>query len=168
VRTLVPLQFFAAVAHNSYTASITCSFKKSAKKVPGKAGLRFWKNVGLGFKTPKEAIEGNAILYTGTPMHCACHGHQPRVVIRNIHRQEVPVHRQRVYPWPSAYWYGYHNRSLSFALGLIAAAWSTGVVRSTKMNRTIVVRRDYLHFIKKYGRYGLAAVMMQGWCSLWQ
>lgn len=26
-------------------------------------------------------------------------------------------------------------------------------VKSTKMNRTIVVRRDYLHFIKKYQRY---------------
>lgn len=27
-----------------------------------------------------------------------------------------------------------------------------GVVKSTKMNRTIIVRRDYLHFVKKYGR----------------
>jgi len=27
-----------------------------------------------------------------------------------------------------------------------------GVVRSTKMTRTIVVRRDYLHYIKKYAR----------------
>jgi hypothetical protein len=27
-----------------------------------------------------------------------------------------------------------------------------GVVKSTKMNRTIVVRRDYLHYIKKYAR----------------
>ncbi len=31
---------------------------KKTKKIPGKAGLRFYKNVGLGFKTPKEAIEG--------------------------------------------------------------------------------------------------------------
>ena len=29
----------------------------------------------------------------------------------------------------------------------------TGVVKSTKMNRTIVMRMDYLHFIKKYQRY---------------
>lgn len=28
----------------------------------------------------------------------------------------------------------------------------TGIVKSTKMNRTIVVRRDYLHYIKKYAR----------------
>lgn len=35
------------------------STKASAKgKAAGKAGTRFWKNVGLGFKTPREAIEG--------------------------------------------------------------------------------------------------------------
>ncbi len=33
-------------------------YKKNAKKIPGKGGLRWYKNVGLGFKTPKEAIEG--------------------------------------------------------------------------------------------------------------
>lgn len=37
---------------------LACSFKKPAKKIPGKGGLRFHKTVGLGFKTPKEAIEG--------------------------------------------------------------------------------------------------------------
>ena len=29
----------------------------------------------------------------------------------------------------------------------------TGVVRKQKMQRTIIVRRDYLHFVKKYGRF---------------
>lgn len=29
----------------------------------------------------------------------------------------------------------------------------TGTVVSTKMHRTIIVRREYLHFIKKYSRY---------------
>jgi small subunit ribosomal protein S11e len=29
----------------------------------------------------------------------------------------------------------------------------TGVVKSTKMQRTLTVRRDYLHYIKKYNRY---------------
>jgi small subunit ribosomal protein S11e len=28
-----------------------------------------------------------------------------------------------------------------------------GVVRSTKMKRTVVLRRDYLHFVPKYQRY---------------
>lgn len=38
-----------------------CSYNKKAKKTPGKGGLRFYKNVGLGFHTPKEAIEGEEI-----------------------------------------------------------------------------------------------------------
>src|ERR1700733_6503836 len=29
----------------------------------------------------------------------------------------------------------------------------TGTVVSTKMNRTVIVRREYLHFIPKYDRY---------------
>jgi small subunit ribosomal protein S11e len=29
----------------------------------------------------------------------------------------------------------------------------TGTVRSAKMNRTIIIRRDYLHYIRKYQRY---------------
>lgn len=28
----------------------------------------------------------------------------------------------------------------------------SGTVKSTKMNRTLIVRRNYLHFIKKYQR----------------
>jgi hypothetical protein len=31
---------------------------KVSRKTPGKGGQRWYKNVGLGFKTPKEAIEG--------------------------------------------------------------------------------------------------------------
>ena len=36
-----------------------CRSKKSGKgKRPGKGGNRFWKSIGLGFKTPRDAIEG--------------------------------------------------------------------------------------------------------------
>ena len=77
------------------------------KKVPGKDGYRYYKNVGLGFKTPREAIEGTYI-----DKKCPFTGN---VAIR--------------------------GRILQ------------GVVKSTKMNRTIIVRRDYMHFIKKYQRY---------------
>lgn len=31
--------------------------------------------------------------------------------------------------------------------------FNRGVVISTKMSRTIVIRRDYLHYIKKYNRF---------------
>lgn len=38
---------------------VYCSSKKSGKgKVPGKGGNRYFKSIGLGFKTPREAVEG--------------------------------------------------------------------------------------------------------------
>ncbi|CAI8610450.1 unnamed protein product [Vicia faba] len=84
-----------------------CSKKSGKGKRPGKGGNRFWKSVGLGFKTPKEATEGTYI-----DKKCPFTGN---VSIR----------------------------------GRIIA----GTCHSAKMNRTIIVRRNYLHFIKKYQRY---------------
>ncbi|KAE8657915.1 40S ribosomal protein S11 [Hibiscus syriacus] len=54
------------------------SSKKSAKgKRPGKGGNLYWKNIGLGFKTPREAIEGTYIdkkcPFTGTVFHQGPH-----------------------------------------------------------------------------------------------
>ncbi|XP_039839196.1 40S ribosomal protein S11-like [Panicum virgatum] len=87
---------------------LKCSTKKSAKgKKPGKGGSHFWKSIGLGFKTPREAIEGTYIdkkcSFTGT---VSIRG---RIIARTCH--------------------------------------------SAKMNITIIVRRNYLHFVKKYQRY---------------
>ncbi|KAL6212027.1 hypothetical protein ACLB2K_017250 [Fragaria x ananassa] len=84
------------------------SSKKTGKgKRPGKGGNRFWKSVGLGFKTPRDAIEGTYI-----DTKCPFTGN---VSIR----------------------------------GRILA----GTCHSAKMSRTIIVRRNYLHYIKKYQRY---------------
>ncbi|RWR82903.1 40S ribosomal protein S11 [Cinnamomum micranthum f. kanehirae] len=75
--------------------------KKSGKgKRPGKGGNRYWKSIGLGFKTPRDAIEGTYI-----DKKCPFTGN---VSIR--------------------------GRILS------------GTCHSAKMNRTIIVRRDYLHY----------------------
>ncbi|KAG1968445.1 40S ribosomal protein S11 [Pimephales promelas] len=68
---------------------------------------RYHRNVGLGFKTPREAIEGTYI-----DKKCPFTGN---VSIR--------------------------GRILS------------GVVTKMKMQRTIVIRRDYLHYIRKYNRF---------------
>ncbi|KAH7120761.1 40S ribosomal protein-like protein S11 [Dendryphion nanum] len=68
---------------------------------------RWYKDVGLGFRTPKTAIEGSYI-----DKKCPFTG---MVSIR--------------------------GRIL------------TGTVISTKMHRTLVIRREYLHFIPKYARY---------------
>ena len=75
---------------------------KKSHKIP-----RYYKEIGLGFKTPKEAIEGTYI-----DKKCPFTGN---VSIRG-----------RIF---------------------------RGIIISTKMQRTIIVRRDYLHFIKKYQRY---------------
>ncbi|QSL66955.1 hypothetical protein MERGE_001342 [Pneumocystis wakefieldiae] len=80
--------------------------KASLNKKFGK-NRRWYKDVGLGFKTPKEAIKGEYI-----DKKCPFVGN---VSIR--------------------------GRIL------------TGIVVSTKMIRTIIVRREYLHYIPKYNRY---------------
>jgi hypothetical protein len=44
------------------------------------------------------------------------------------------------------------NQAVHAALLLNSLLLHAGIVKSTKMNRTIVVRRDYLHYVKKYAR----------------
>ena len=39
------------------------------------------------------------------------------------------------------------------------------MVTSTKMNRTIIVRRDYLHYIRKYNRYEKRHTNIPAHCS---
>ncbi|KXS14302.1 ribosomal protein S11-like protein [Gonapodya prolifera JEL478] len=80
---------------------------KLAARKGGDKEKRWYKEVGLGFKTPKEAKEG-----TYVDKKCPFTG-------------DVSI-RGRIL---------------------------TGVVRSTKMKRTIIIRRDYLHYIAKYNRY---------------
>eukprot|EP01089_Gocevia_fonbrunei_P016069 TRINITY_DN489_c0_g1_i1.p1 TRINITY_DN489_c0_g1~~TRINITY_DN489_c0_g1_i1.p1 ORF type:complete len:164 (-),score=35.45 TRINITY_DN489_c0_g1_i1:87-578(-) len=84
-----------------------------------KSHLRYWKNVGLGIKTPKSAINGTYVdkkcPFTGT------------VSIR----------------------------------GRIIR----GVVISTKMKRTIIVRRDYLHYVPKYNRFEKRHTNIPAHCS---
>ena len=84
--------------------------KQDAVSLVGRVGKRkgrWYRNVGLGFKTPKEAIEGKYIDHK-----CPFTGN---VSIRG-----------RLF---------------------------RGVVVSTKMARTVIVRRDYLHYIPKYKRF---------------
>ncbi|CAO1373440.1 unnamed protein product [Diamesa hyperborea] len=80
---------------------------------------RLHRNIGLGFKTPKDAVTGNYI-----DKKCPFTG---MVSIR--------------------------GRILN------------GVVRKMKMQRTIVIRRDYLHFVKKYSRFEKRHRNMSVHCS---
>jgi len=80
--------------------------KRLLGKKKGK-GIRYSKNVGLGFRTPSEAINGN-----------------------------------------------YVDKKCPFTSNVsIRGRILKGVVVSTKMKRTIVLRRDYLHFVRKYDRF---------------
>ncbi|KAL8210219.1 hypothetical protein R6Q57_006951 [Mikania cordata] len=97
LRLYLPLQ----ISHQQWLNS---SKKNGKGKRPGKGGNRFWKSVGLGFKTPREAIEGTYI-----DKKCPFTG-------------DVSIR------------------------GRILA----GTCHSAKMVRTIIVRRDYLHYVKKY------------------
>merc|ERR1711934_260769 len=94
--------------------------KRSITKKESIRATRFYKNVGLGFKTPRTAIENNYV-----DKKCPFTGN---VSIR--------------------------GRIL------------TGKVASVgKMNRTITVRRDYLHYITKYQRYEKRHKMISVHCS---
>ena len=136
------------------------------KKAPGKGGNRYYKNIGLGFKTPREAIEGT---YDGTRDSSMTGFGRFRAWTR---RRETAEERRghRV----GAFWEDgecgsviniltvtffhfagtYIDKKCPFTGNVsIRGRILTGVVKSTKMNRTIVMRMDYLHFIKKYQRY---------------
>lgn len=84
-------------------------FLNSKKLLSSKHGkeVRYYKNVGLGFKTPKEAIEGTYI-----DKKCPFTG-------------DVSIRGQII----------------------------KGMVISKKMKNTVIIRRDYLHYIKKYNRF---------------
>lgn len=82
-------------------------------------GARWTREVGLGFKTPKEAKAG-----TYVDKKCPFTG---SVSIR--------------------------GRILK------------GIVLSTKMNRTIIIRRDYLHWVSKYSRFEKRHKNLAAHCS---
>merc|ERR1712194_337932 len=84
----------------------------------GKA-LRYWRNVGLGFSTPKEAKEGNFV-----DKKCPFTGN---VSIR----------------------------------GKILK----GMAISCKMKRTVIIRRNYHHYIKKFNRFEKRHTNLAAHCS---
>ncbi|ODN82983.1 40S ribosomal protein, variant [Cryptococcus amylolentus CBS 6039] len=91
---------------------------KGGKKIATKT-KRWYKDVGLGFKTPSEAINGTYI-----DKKCPFTG-------------EVSI----------------RGRILN------------GIVHSTKMTNTIIIRREYLHFIPKYRRYEKRHKNLAAHCS---
>ena len=80
---------------------------------------RYWKNIGLGIKTPKEAIEGK-----------------------------------------------YVDKKCPFTSDVsIRGRVLSGIVQSKKMKNTIILSRDFLHFIKKYQRFEKHHKTLPAHCS---
>ncbi|KAE9448345.1 hypothetical protein C3L33_19758, partial [Rhododendron williamsianum] len=123
------------------------SSKKTGKgKRPGKGGNRYFKNVGLGFKTPREAIDGtnynanvlNKKSFLLVILCEICQGFIVYVVIIVI----------------SLFAGTYIDKKCPFTGNVsIRGRIISGTCHSAKMMRTIIVRRNYLHYVKKYQRY---------------
>merc|ERR1712142_1346342 len=96
-----------AQTERAFQKQPTVFLNKKRVLTGSKKKLRHVKSVGLGFKAPREAVEGNYI-----DKKCPFTGN---VSVR--------------------------GRIL------------TGTIVKQKMQRTIVIRRDYLHFVKKYNRF---------------
>ncbi|XP_002128561.1 small ribosomal subunit protein uS17-like [Ciona intestinalis] len=96
-----------AQTERAYQKQPTVFLNKKRVLTSSKKKLRHVRSIGLGFKTPREAFEGNYI-----DKKCPFTGN---VLIR--------------------------GRIL------------TAVVTKLKMQRTCVVRRDYLHYVRKYNRF---------------
>lgn len=93
--------------------------KRVLAKKSATGAVRYWKNVGLGFRTPKEAIEGT-----------------------------------------------YVDKKCPFTSSVsIRGRILKGYIHSAKMNRTVIIRRDYLHFIRKYQRYEKRHTNLAAHCS---
>merc|ERR1711931_52944 len=108
-----------AQTERAFQKQPTVFLNKKRVLTGSKKKLRHVKSVGLGFKTPREAIDGNYI-----DKKCPFTGN---VSIR--------------------------GRIL------------TGTIVKNKMQRTIVIRRDYMHFVKKYNRYEKRHRNMSVHCS---
>jgi small subunit ribosomal protein S11e len=60
----------------------------------------------------------------------------------------------------------YVDRNCPFTGNInIRGRFLKGMVISTKMNRTIVIRRDYLHYVRKYQRYEKRHTNIPAHCS---
>ncbi|XP_023724658.1 40S ribosomal protein S11 [Cryptotermes secundus] len=108
--------------------------------------LRYIRNVGLGFKTPRETERAFQ--------------KQPHLNLnRKFGQKKKALRRYRNvglgFKTPREAIDGtYIDKKCPFTGNVsIRGRILTGVVQKMKMQRTIVIRRDYLHYIRKYNRF---------------
>ncbi|XP_046999712.1 40S ribosomal protein S11 [Schistocerca americana] len=108
--------------------------------------LRYTRNIGLGFKTPRETEKAFQ--------------KQPHLNLnRKTGSKKKVLRRHRNiglgFKTPREAIEGtYIDKKCPFTGNVsIRGRILTGVVQKMKMQRTIVIRRDYLHYIRKYNRF---------------
>jgi ribosomal protein S17 len=183
--------------------TVFLGYKKTLSK-KGK-GLRWVRNVGLGFKTPAQAIkvreEGGESrwFFTRTrhprsaaaipqigPAHCGQVVRGLGCRMAAVARRAGPLRLARAAattrcgvfpgtppdpspppPLPTLSAQGtYIDKKCPFTGNVaIRGRILKGIVVSTKMNRTIVLRRDYLRYITKYRRYEKRHKTLSAHCS---
>jgi small subunit ribosomal protein S11e len=124
--------------------------KAAKSKKIGKGGRRWYKDIGLGFKTPKEAINGS---YIGTkfPPYIDELSEKPFVIhLSSLQLPQLGILCQRAV---IDLRYATDKKCPFTGMVSIRGRILTGKVISTKMHRTLIIRREYLHFIPKYARY---------------
>ena len=128
---------------------------------------RYYKNIGLGFKTPKEVQDPPADEIPAA-LHVWEHSHPAPFTVASHGPRGIVVWALRRHPW---FCLGSGNLNPTFlTLQAIEGTYIdkkcpftgnvsirgrilSGVVTKMKMQRTIVIRRDYLHYIRKYNRF---------------
>ncbi len=111
----------------SFQKQPTIFLNKKTLAKAGKAGRaeRYTRNVGLGFKTPREVIK----------------------------RQTFFLFSYQ-FSFIQAIEGTYIDKKCPFTGNVsIRGRILTGTVLKLKMTRTIVIRRDYLHYVRKYNRF---------------
>ncbi|KAG8222779.1 hypothetical protein J437_LFUL006788 [Ladona fulva] len=108
--------------------------------------LRYVRNVGLGFKTPREtekAFQKQSGVFLNRKA--------------GLKKKPLRFHRNvgLGFKTPREAIEGtYIDKKCPFTGNVsIRGRILTGVVQKMKMQRTIVIRRDYLHYIRKYNRF---------------
>ncbi|PSN50379.1 40S ribosomal protein S11 [Blattella germanica] len=108
--------------------------------------LRYIRNVGLGFKTPREterAFQKQPHLNLNRKLG------QKKKALRRFRNVGLGFKTPR-----EAIDGTYIDKKCPFTGNVsIRGRILTGVVQKMKMQRTIVIRRDYLHYIRKYNRF---------------
>ncbi|KAI8125866.1 40S ribosomal protein S11 [Lucilia cuprina] len=123
---------------------------------------RFHRSIGLGFRTPAEQNERAFQKQFGINLNRKV---KPGVTKKKVLRRYRDIGLGFKTP-RDAIDGNYIDKKCPFTGNVrIRGRILTGAVRKTKMQRTIVLRRDYLHFVRKYSRFEKRHRNMSAHCS---